>query len=349
MKPRPTIGAIIIAQNEEPSCRACSPRSVGSMKSCWLTAVRQTEPSRSPAPTSAGFQRPFDNFARQQNYALSLPESDWILSLDADERPTPAMIEEIQAVVSDGRYAGYRVRVRSSIFGRPMRFSGTQDDRQVRLVRRAQAPLGRRSPRNARGRRPARATARLARPRPAARFACVFDQDESLHHAGRRGPRGRRPSAAHGRRLAGAAARSVSTADLETRRVGRARGLGLLLLERAVGMGVGGSTSQSLVGSPEPRRNMNDQPLPLLPLVFGAVPKSLRQSLSQEGVPFVDQAVTPAGGRFVIFDSVASTGATRCRDRRPSTWSPCAGLGAATSSRRWMTRRPSAVPGVSIH
>jgi hypothetical protein len=54
---------------------------------------------------------------------------------------------------------------------------------------------------------------------------------------------------------------------------------------------------------------MNDQSLPLLPLVLGRVPKSLRRSLAQEGVPFVDQAVTPAGGRFVIFDSAASTGA----------------------------------------
>lgn len=54
---------------------------------------------------------------------------------------------------------------------------------------------------------------------------------------------------------------------------------------------------------------MNDRTLPLLPLVLGRVPPALRQSLAQEGVPFVEQAVTPAGGRFVVFDSSASTGA----------------------------------------
>jgi N-acetylglucosaminyl-diphospho-decaprenol L-rhamnosyltransferase len=85
------------------------------------------------------YQRPFDNFARQQNFALSLARGDWVLSLDADERPTPAMIDEIRACVQQGRFDAYRVRVRSSIFGRRMRFSGTQDDRQVRLVRRGQA------------------------------------------------------------------------------------------------------------------------------------------------------------------------------------------------------------------
>ncbi|HUY87574.1 MAG TPA: hypothetical protein VMV10_02450 [Pirellulales bacterium] len=54
---------------------------------------------------------------------------------------------------------------------------------------------------------------------------------------------------------------------------------------------------------------MNDQPLPLLPLVLGRAPRTLRQALAQEGVPFVEQAVMPAGGRFVLFDSAASTGA----------------------------------------
>jgi glycosyltransferase involved in cell wall biosynthesis len=85
------------------------------------------------------YQRPFDNFARQQNFALSLARCDWVLSLDADERPTAPMIDEIRACLRQSRFDAYRVRVRSSIFGRLMRFSGTQDDRQVRLVRRDQA------------------------------------------------------------------------------------------------------------------------------------------------------------------------------------------------------------------
>jgi peptidoglycan/xylan/chitin deacetylase (PgdA/CDA1 family) len=53
---------------------------------------------------------------------------------------------------------------------------------------------------------------------------------------------------------------------------------------------------------------MNDRPLPLLPLVLARVPRSLRRALEQEGVPFVEQAVAPAGGRFLLFDSMISTG-----------------------------------------
>lgn len=85
------------------------------------------------------FERPFDDFACQQNFALSQARGDWVLSIDADERLTPAMIAEIRSRVADQRFDAYRVRIRSTIFGRRFRFSGTQDDRQVRLVRRGAA------------------------------------------------------------------------------------------------------------------------------------------------------------------------------------------------------------------
>lgn len=54
---------------------------------------------------------------------------------------------------------------------------------------------------------------------------------------------------------------------------------------------------------------MNEFPLPLLPLVLARVPRALRRALAQEGVPCVEQAISPAGGRFVLFDSTISTGA----------------------------------------
>lgn len=104
---------------------------------------------------------------------------------------------------------------------------------------------------------------------------------------------------------------------------------------------------------------MNDPSLPLLPLVLGRVPRSLRQSLEQEGVPFVEQATTPAGGRFVIFDSVASTGAHALPGQRAidlvalrRTWSGdlFAALEDETTVRRaWRLDRLSASETVARH
>jgi glycosyltransferase involved in cell wall biosynthesis len=140
MTPKPTISVIIIAQNEERNLPGLL-RTLGWVDEIVLVDGRSNDRTIKIARSFGArvFERPFDNFAQQQNYALSLPTGDWVLSLDADERPTPAMIAEIHAVVRDPHHDAYRVRVRSSIFGRRFRFSGTQDDRQVRLVRRGAA------------------------------------------------------------------------------------------------------------------------------------------------------------------------------------------------------------------
>jgi glycosyltransferase involved in cell wall biosynthesis len=83
--------------------------------------------------------RPFDNFANQRNHACRLATGDWILSIDADERPTPGLLGEIRRVTAASDRAAYRVPIRSTIFGRPVRYGGTQDDRPLRLFRRGRA------------------------------------------------------------------------------------------------------------------------------------------------------------------------------------------------------------------
>jgi glycosyltransferase involved in cell wall biosynthesis len=82
--------------------------------------------------------RPFDNFASQRNFALALASGDWVLSVDADERVTPALAAEIHRVLADpmNPYRGFRVPIRSVILGREFGFSGTQHDQPLRLFRR---------------------------------------------------------------------------------------------------------------------------------------------------------------------------------------------------------------------
>lgn len=82
--------------------------------------------------------RTFDDFASQRNAALELASGDWVFAIDADERATPDLASEIRRVTSDPRlpHVGYRVPIRSVILGRPFRFSGTQNDRPLRLFRR---------------------------------------------------------------------------------------------------------------------------------------------------------------------------------------------------------------------
>lgn len=78
----------------------------------------------------------FDTFAEQRNRALDLSRGTWVLSLDADERPTPRLVREIRQMAQRGRHAAYRIPIRSEILGRAVRRGGTQDDRPVRFFRR---------------------------------------------------------------------------------------------------------------------------------------------------------------------------------------------------------------------
>ncbi len=78
----------------------------------------------------------FDTFARQRNRALELSRETWVLSLDADERPTPRLVSEMRRAARQDRHDAYRIPIRSEILGRPVRRGGTQDDRPIRFFRR---------------------------------------------------------------------------------------------------------------------------------------------------------------------------------------------------------------------
>ena len=65
--------------------------------------------------------RVFDDYATHRNAGLALPFSHaWLLVLDADERPTPELSDEIQrmAQTSSPHISGYRLRRRDFLFGR---------------------------------------------------------------------------------------------------------------------------------------------------------------------------------------------------------------------------------------
>lgn len=87
------------------------------------------------------FQRHFDNFSTHKNWALdNLPISgDWILIVDADERVTEPLRQEIeQAVLSGGQMAWYVPR-KNLFMGRWIRHGGWYPDYQLRLFRRGTA------------------------------------------------------------------------------------------------------------------------------------------------------------------------------------------------------------------
>jgi glycosyltransferase involved in cell wall biosynthesis len=134
---RPTVSAAIIALNEERHLTALLPRLA------WADEIVVIDGGSHDATVEIARRHgcrvmvhAFDNYARQRNRAIALATGDWVLSIDADERPTPGFATELARRLPKTRAGAFRVPIRSAIFGRRFRFSGTQDDCPVRLFRR---------------------------------------------------------------------------------------------------------------------------------------------------------------------------------------------------------------------
>jgi hypothetical protein len=82
-------------------------------------------------------QRHFDNYAGQRNAALDAVKNraDWVLFVDADERVTPELATEIQSVLDNPEYAGWRIPRKNIIFGKVTTGAGWYPDYQTRLFR----------------------------------------------------------------------------------------------------------------------------------------------------------------------------------------------------------------------
>jgi glycosyltransferase involved in cell wall biosynthesis len=83
--------------------------------------------------------RQWDGYVAQKNYAASLATYDWILSVDADERVTPALAEEIRAVLTGPANEGYRMPRVTWHLGRWIRSTDWYPDYQLRLYNRQSA------------------------------------------------------------------------------------------------------------------------------------------------------------------------------------------------------------------
>ena len=77
---------------------------------------------------------PWRGFAAQKNFALSLCTSEWVLSLDADERVSPELAASIQrAIAMIPSDTAYMLPRRNFFLGRWIRHGGYYPDAKLRL------------------------------------------------------------------------------------------------------------------------------------------------------------------------------------------------------------------------
>lgn len=82
-------------------------------------------------------QREFKYHADQKNWTIPQASHPWIFVLDADERPTPELVNEIKKIISSPTaYAGFWIYRVNHFMGKLIKYSGWQSDKVIRLFKR---------------------------------------------------------------------------------------------------------------------------------------------------------------------------------------------------------------------
>ncbi len=137
------LSVIVIAGFEEHNIGACLD-TVHWAKEIIVVCSQQQDETMTVARryTPHVTYRTFDGYAAQKQFALEQASCPWVLSLDADERVTPELREEISAVLAaDGPADGYSMPRRNHFRGKWLRHGGWYPDRQMRLFRRSRTRL----------------------------------------------------------------------------------------------------------------------------------------------------------------------------------------------------------------
>lgn len=88
-------------------------------------------------PRARVVARPFVSFADQRNYGLAtgFAAGEWVFNVDADERLTPALVDELRALAPPPEAVAYNVAALTCLGGRPVPRASGFPVYQTRLAR----------------------------------------------------------------------------------------------------------------------------------------------------------------------------------------------------------------------
>jgi glycosyltransferase involved in cell wall biosynthesis len=139
----PTLSVILITRNEEANLADCLASLEGIAQQIVVVDTNSSDRTVEIAQThGAVIAQPLDwpGFGPQKNRALALATGDWVLSLDADERLTPALKSEILTAIHHSAHIDcFSIPRLSWYCGRFIRHSGWSPDYVDRLFKRGTA------------------------------------------------------------------------------------------------------------------------------------------------------------------------------------------------------------------
>ena len=140
MVTQPSLTVVIVAKNEARNIADCI--ASASFADEILVLDSGSTDSTAALAAAAGarvMKTDWPGYGPQVARGFALAKSDWVLSLDADERITPALCAQVQAAVRSTGFDGYRIPRISEFCGRFIHHSGWRPDHTLRLGRRSKS------------------------------------------------------------------------------------------------------------------------------------------------------------------------------------------------------------------
>jgi len=140
MSSSPSLSVVIVAKNEAHNIEEC----VSSARFASEVLVLDSGSTDATAELArrAGARvvlTDWPGYGPQVRRAIQMARSDWVLSLDADERITPTLRQEILQAIASGAHDGWRIPRLSEFCGRFIHHGGWRPDATLRLCRRSKA------------------------------------------------------------------------------------------------------------------------------------------------------------------------------------------------------------------
>lgn len=134
---REKISVIIIAGNEEQNISECL-ESVTWCDEIILVDSESTDKTVEIAKefTDKIFIKKWEGFAPQKRYSLEQASNEWVISIDADERVSPELKNEIERILEgNSQFDGFKIPRENYFLGKAIKSCGWYPDYQLRLFK----------------------------------------------------------------------------------------------------------------------------------------------------------------------------------------------------------------------
>ncbi len=144
--PGAAVSAVVLARDEEEDLPECLESLGWADEIVVVVSAESVDRSAEVARryTERVLVRPWEGFARMRNWAIEQAAGPWVLMVDADERVTPRLMDEIREAVARPGPAAYGIPRAFFFCGHRLRHGGCWPDEVLRLFRRDAGRYGER-------------------------------------------------------------------------------------------------------------------------------------------------------------------------------------------------------------